>query len=134
MPAATKYSLFPAFFHWHPICCKKGRICRNTFAIKRPYSAAYFCSDEFYGKITSTVGQHATMAATCGRRAFHLFGDVATELLIKADGDSCPFSAPMTTWSSSPPSNAGDYIEACVEKWLLFLWQHIRKWYLKHAK
>ena len=37
-----------------------------------------------------------------GAHMVHLFGDVATELLIKCDGDEA-CSVPMTTWSSWLP-------------------------------
>lgn len=39
-----------------------------------------------------------------GAHMVHLFGDVATELLIKCDGDEGLFCACATTWSSWHPS------------------------------
>lgn len=49
-----------------------------------------------------------------GAHMLHLFGDVATELLIKADGDEGLFCA-YDNVEFLAPVYAGDYIEACGE-------------------
>lgn len=49
-----------------------------------------------------------------GAHMVHLFGDVATELLIKADGDEGLFVA-YDNVEFLAPIFAGDYIEACGE-------------------
>lgn len=49
-----------------------------------------------------------------GAHMLHLFGNVATELLIKADGDEGLFCA-YDNVEFLAPVYAGDYIEACGE-------------------
>ena len=49
-----------------------------------------------------------------GAHMLHLFGDVAPELLIKADGDEGLFCA-YDNVEFLAPVYAGDYIEACGE-------------------
>lgn len=49
-----------------------------------------------------------------GAHMLHLFGDVATELLIKYDGDEGLFCA-YDSVEFLAPVYAGDYIEACGE-------------------
>lgn len=112
----------PRFFHWHPICCKKGRICRNTPLPSLPTAQPIFRKDEFLWKKSHQLcasvcrPKTLTMAATWWTAAhmLHLFGDVATELLIKADGDEGLFCA-YDNVEFLAPVYAGDYIEACGE-------------------
>src|ERR1700749_4921691 len=47
-----------------------------------------------------------------GARMLHLFGDVATELLIRHDGDEGLFRA-YESVEFLAPVKAGDYVEAC---------------------
>ena len=72
-------------------------------------------------KITSTIrlrmshkDAHYGGSLVDGAHAVHLFGDVATELLIKLDGDEGLFLK-YTDVEFLAPTYAGDYIEAYGE-------------------
>lgn len=72
-------------------------------------------------KITSTIrlrmshkDAHYGGSLVDGAHAVHLFGDVATELLIKADGDEGLFLR-YSDIEFLAPTYAGDYVEAYGE-------------------
>ena len=95
-----------------PVQARRLQTAFNTTFLARPQVTRWrIAGGDAHPKLFSAHDAHYGGNLVDGARILHLFGDVATELLIRMDGDEGLFAA-YDSVEFLAPVRAGDYIEA----------------------